>query len=49
MHANFSIHGFAYWFSAKKMAERIFWIIIVVFGIACGGLILKSTVDDWIT
>ncbi len=42
-----SLHGFHYWFTAKKAIERLFWVAVVIACLSCGGTILKSTAQDW--
>lgn len=42
-----TIHGFAYWVSAPRLLEKLFWAIVVVIGFTCAGLIVTSAVKDW--
>ncbi len=40
-----SLHGFSYWVSTKRTPERLFWVLIVLVGLAFGTFIMKSTVQ----
>jgi hypothetical protein len=42
-----SIHGFAYWVSAPRLLEKLFWVIVVCTGFLCASLIIISPLQDW--
>ena len=45
---NTTVHGFAYWVSAPRAAEKLAWVAVVIAGFAAGGSIVASAVRDWI-
>jgi hypothetical protein len=44
---NTTIHGFSYWINAPRLLEKLFWVTVVVFGLICASLIIKTAVKDW--
>ena len=36
-----TIHGFAYWISAPRSMEKLFWVIVVIASLAFPAIILR--------
>ena len=46
---NTTVHGFAYWTGRTKYpSERLFWVLVTLIGFSCAGMILNTTITDWI-
>ena len=42
-----TIHGLIYISSSKKHIERLFWILIVIGGFTCSGVLIYQSFDTW--
>ena len=42
-----TVHGFAYWVSAPRFLEKVFWVLVVVTGFSLASMIVHAAVVDW--
>ncbi len=43
-----SLHGFAYWVSAPRIIEKVFWVVIVLTFMCCACSIIHTAAVAWI-
>ena len=43
-----TVHGFSYWVSTSNLAEKFFWVVVVVTGFTCSSLIISTAVQGWL-